>query len=61
MSTAGGLCAAKDEAANERISRQLEEIRSRLDVVEKNQQTILEKEDKILEEVNRVRIWVHRK
>lgn len=53
--------AASEGASNESLSRALEEIKARLVTVEAQQKVILAKEDKILEELDRVRIWVHRK
>lgn len=48
-------------SAEEISSGELAEIKSRLAVIEQQQKEILAKEDKILAELDRVRIWVHRK
>lgn len=37
----------------------LTEIKARLESLEKGQQNILDQEAKILEELDRIRIWVH--
>ena len=58
---AGGAWAAEDVSWTDRFSNELKEIREKLDNVEKQQREILSKEDKILEELNRVRIWVHKR
>jgi len=59
--TAVPAFAANEGASDERLFRELESIKTRLVTVEQQQQQILAKEDKILEELDRVRIWVHRK
>ncbi|MFH0983909.1 MAG: hypothetical protein V1882_00070 [Candidatus Omnitrophota bacterium] len=39
----------------------LSEVKARLTAIEERQKEILDKEDKILAELDRIRIWVHRK
>jgi hypothetical protein len=47
-------------AAEESMSG-LGEVKARLTAIEERQKEILAKEDKILAELDRIRIWVHRK
>ncbi|HNX69574.1 MAG TPA: hypothetical protein PLL75_06400 [Candidatus Omnitrophota bacterium] len=42
-------------------SRELTEIKGRLENIEKQQQELSAKDDKILEELDRLRVWVRRK
>lgn len=47
-------------AAEEPMSG-LGEVKARLTAIEEHQKEILAKEDRILAELDRIRIWVHRK
>lgn len=47
--------------AGDPVQNQLDEIKSRLANLEKGQQEISAKDDKILEELDRLRIWVRRR
>jgi hypothetical protein len=53
--------AAEEKSLTEQMKGDLSEIKTRLSSLEERQKEIIAKEDKILEELNRVRIWVHRK
>ncbi|MDD5225756.1 MAG: hypothetical protein PHV97_01050 [Candidatus Omnitrophica bacterium] len=55
------LFAAEEPSGTEQTKGDLGDIKTRLAALEAGQKEILAKEDKILEEVDRVRIWVHRK
>jgi hypothetical protein len=58
----GILAAPRAGAAEEGpSSSELEGIKARLAALDQQQKEILDKEDKILEELDRIRIWVHRK
>ena len=50
-----------EDNGTDKITSQFSSIETRLANLEKGQQDILAKEDKILEELDRIRIWVHRK
>ncbi len=52
---------AADSAANDPLQGQFGEIKTRLEAVEKSQQELSAKDDKIIEELDRLRVWVHRK
>ena len=52
---------ASEDGRADAIQVQFDEIKTRLENVEKQQQEIAAKDDKILEELDRLRIWVHRK
>lgn len=49
------------DGANDPIANDINMIQSRLDNIEKQNQEILAKDDKILEELDRLRVWVRRK
>jgi len=48
-------------AADEQFKTDLSEIKNRLAALEERQKEISAKEGKILEELDRVRIWVHKR
>jgi len=48
-------------AAEDSMKGDLDDIKTRLEALETGQKEVLNKEDKILEELDRIRIWVHRK
>ncbi len=48
-------------AADERIQNDLNEIKNRLAALEENQKEIIANQGKILQEIDRVRIWVHKR
>lgn len=52
---------AEEKPRAGQLSSEFEGIRSRLAALDQQQKEILAKEDKILEELDRIRIWVHRK
>jgi len=47
-------------AATESLKSDLADIRTRLTALEEGQKEIIAKEEKILEELDRIRIWVRR-
>ena len=53
--------AAEGESETALSKSDLGDLKNRLTVLETGQKEILAKEDKILEELDRIRIWVHRK
>jgi hypothetical protein len=53
--------AVEGTSGAEPLNADLSDIKTRLAAIEQQQKEILAKEDKILEELDRVRIWVHRK
>lgn len=53
--------AASENSGTGQTKSDLANINTRLAALEEQQKEILSKEDKILEELDRVRIWVHRK
>jgi hypothetical protein len=55
------VLAVEDATSTGQLRNDLKEIKARLATLEERQNEIIAKEDKILEEVDRVRIWVHRK
>ncbi len=55
------LFAAEEKPGAEQLKRDLTDIKTRLTNLEAGQKEIMAKEDKILEEVDRVRIWVHKR
>ncbi|MBU9889204.1 MAG: hypothetical protein KTQ49_04990 [Candidatus Omnitrophica bacterium] len=59
ISPSKGACA--EGAPNEALQRQLDDIKTQLENLEKGQQEIAAKDDKILQELDRLRIWVHRR
>lgn len=52
---------AAGEESGTSLAGDLSMIKARLETLEGQQKEILAKEDKILEELDRIRIWVHRK
>ena len=52
---------AEAKPRTDQFSSDFEEIKTRLAALDAQQKEILAKEDKILAELDRVRIWVHRK
>gem|GEM_PF-3227895 len=53
--------AAEENLGFEQLKTDLEGIKARLATIEEQQKEILAKEDKILTELDRVRIWVHKR
>ncbi len=53
--------AIEEKPWTEELKSDLGDIKTRLATLEEQQKEIIAKEDKILEELDRVRIWVHRK
>lgn len=53
--------AADDAPWTDRFFGELEGMKSRMTVLEEQQKEILAKEDTILEKLDQLRIWVHRK
>lgn len=53
--------AADDKPLTEQWKNDLSDINKRLATLESQQKEIIAKEDKILEELDRVRIWVHKR
>jgi hypothetical protein len=53
--------ALDEKAGTEQSKSDLSDIKARLTALEKQQTEIIAKEDKILEELAIVKIWVHRK
>jgi hypothetical protein len=53
--------AAEEKPWAEQLKGELSDIKVRLATLEEQQKEIIAKEDKILEEVDRVRIWVHKR
>jgi len=53
--------AADENPGMEQVKSDLNDVKDRLTALAEQQKVIIAKEDNILEEVNRVRIWVHRK
>lgn len=49
------------DVSSEQMAADLGNIKTRLTALEAGQKEIIAKEEKILEELDRVRIWVHRK
>jgi hypothetical protein len=58
---ASQVCAVEEMPGSEQLKNDLLDIKTRLANIELQQKEILAKEDKILEEVNRVRMWVHKR
>ncbi len=58
---AASAFAGEESLWTEQLKGDLTDIKARLATIEDHQKEILAKEDNILEELNRVRIWVHRK
>jgi hypothetical protein len=52
---------AEENPGNSRSPAVMEEIKTRLASVEKQQQEIVAKDNEILEKLDQLRIWVHRK
>jgi hypothetical protein len=61
MTLCCGLCAAAEEAWTDKLFSSLETIQARLDKIEKQQEEIIAKEVDIRQELDRIRVWVHRK
>jgi hypothetical protein len=57
----GILFASRAFALEEQTKSDLSDIKTRLTALEKKQDDIIAKENKILEELAIVKIWVHRK
>ncbi len=55
------LFAVEEKPWGEQLKGDLSDIKTRMTALEERQKEIVAKEDKILEELDRVRIWVHRK
>lgn len=53
--------AVEENSWTEQQKADLNDIKTRLATLAEQQKEILAKEDRILEELDRVRIWVHRK
>jgi hypothetical protein len=53
--------ALEEQAGTERSKSDLSDIKNRLTTIEKQQSEIIAKEDQILKELDRIRIWVHKK
>ena len=53
--------AAEETSWTEQMRGDLSDMKTRLTSLEERQKEIITKEDNILEELDRVRIWVHRK
>jgi hypothetical protein len=58
---ASHVFAAEGNPGAEQPGSGLNEVKARLTALEEQQKVIIAKEDKILEELDRIRIWVHRK
>ena len=52
---------AEENAGNDQILGQFEEIKTRLANVEKQQQELADKDNEILAKLDQLRVWVHRK
>ena len=52
---------AEETPGIEQLQSQLEDVKTRLTNIEKQQQDIAAKDDQILEKLDQLRIWVHRK
>lgn len=55
-----GYLQAAEEPWTEQFMREFREIKKQIENLEKQQAEILKKEDRILEEIARVRIWARR-
>ena len=53
--------AAEETSWTEQMRGDLSDMKTRLTSLEERQKEIITKEDNILEELDRIRIWVHRK
>ena len=58
---ASQVFAIEEKPLAEQWKGDLSDINSRLTTLEEQQKEIIAKEDSILEELDRIRIWVHRK
>jgi hypothetical protein len=56
-----GEAFADDEVGSAQFRDELEAIKTRLANVERQQKEILDKDDLILEKLDQLRVWVHRK
>ena len=52
---------AEETPGTEALQSELEEVKTRLANIEKQQQDIAAKDDVILEKLDQLRVWVHRK
>ena len=56
------FAAAEDaDASANKLQAQIEELKTHLENIEKQQKDIQDKDDKILEELDRVRVWSRRR
>ena len=58
---ASQVFAAEEKPWTEQLKNDLSDIKTRLATLEERQKEIISKEDKILEELDRVRMWVHKR
>ena len=58
---AAQVFAAEEKSGTEQWKSDLSDIKTRLAALDAQQKEILSKEDKILAELDRVRIWVHKR
>ena len=58
---ASQVFAIEEKPWTEQLKGDLSDIKARLAILEERQKEIIAKEDRILEELDRIRIWVHRK
>lgn len=59
--TASQVRAAEDETGTSQSSREFEEIKTRLAVIDQQQKQILANQQETFERLDQLRIWVHRK
>jgi hypothetical protein len=52
---------AEEKPGADQLMNQLEEVKTRIENIEKQQQEIVAKDNDILEKLDQLRIWVHRK
>ncbi len=55
------IAGAAEEPWTDQFMREFKDLQTRMTTIEEQQKEILAKEDKILEELDRLRIWVHRR
>ena len=58
---ASKVFAVEEKPWVEQLKGDISDVKTRLTTLEEQQKEIVAKEDQILEELDRVRIWVHRK
>jgi len=52
---------AEENPSNDHVLGEIEDIKTRLTNVEKQQQEIADKDNEILAKLDQLRVWVHRK